>query len=224
MLPKFSIIMPIYNAENTLEEALSSVLSQLTEHDELIAVDDASADNSLALLKQLNDPRIKIIEHAKNQGIAGARNSALPYVSGDYVAFMDSDDVWPEGRHRKVLEVIKAEDPEIISGQIAHFYCPSLSEIECLKYKCHETKHACIPGSVVFKRSMIEGRCFDTSLKAGEFIDYMSRTKAVEHQHVRLDQVFLKRRIHRNNTTLRERQSQVDYLKVIRNHMKRATV
>lgn len=221
-MPSFTIIMPVYNAEKTVNAAIESVLSQLSDGDELLLVDDASTDGSLDLLVKIVDKRVKLLKHSQNQGISGARNTALPHVKGDYIAFMDADDLWPIGRHALVKDVIAASAPDIISGMVEHFYCPSLNETEAAKFKLPETQQASMPGSMVFSRECIQraGK-FDVSLKVGEFIDFVSRIKQQGVSSAKINVPLLKRRIHGENHTLKNRSKQADYLKVIRKHMER---
>ncbi|GIU36915.1 glycosyltransferase [Shewanella schlegeliana] len=97
---KVSVVMPIYNVEAFVEDAINSVLAQSFSHFELLLINDCSPDNSLAICKRFNDPRIKIIEHEYNQGLAAARNTGIRHATGQYVAFIDSDDMW----HSEKLE------------------------------------------------------------------------------------------------------------------------
>lgn len=92
-MPILSIITPVYNAEQYLEHAIESILSQTFSDFELILVDDGSTDNSVILCDQYakKDSRIKVI-HQINQGQAVARNRALDIVKGEYIGFVDSDD------------------------------------------------------------------------------------------------------------------------------------
>lgn len=93
-MPKISVIIPIYNAQEYLERCLNSVINQTLADIEIICVDDYSSDLSLEILEKYskNDSRIKIINHNKNQGESSARNSGLNNASGEYVAFVDNDD------------------------------------------------------------------------------------------------------------------------------------
>lgn len=92
-MAKLSVIMPIYNAENTLTRAIESVLQQTFSDLNLILVDDGSTDQSLSICQSFaqKDKRIIVI-HQKNSGPSAARNAALEIVTGDYVAFVDADD------------------------------------------------------------------------------------------------------------------------------------
>lgn len=88
----FSIILPVYNAEKYVANAINSVINQDYKNWELIIVDDGSNDNSYKTIKKfLNDNRINYI-YEKNSGVSVARNNALKHVNGDYVLFIDSDD------------------------------------------------------------------------------------------------------------------------------------
>jgi glycosyltransferase involved in cell wall biosynthesis len=101
-----SIIMPCYNAEPYLREAVDSVLGQSYPNVELIVVDDGSTDRSLDLLRAYGD-RIKLLSQP-NQGPYPARNHGLAHASGEYVAFLDADDWWSldclEKLHRTLVE------------------------------------------------------------------------------------------------------------------------
>ena len=93
-----SIIIPTYKGENYILETLNSVLEQTYEHFEVIVVIDGTPDNTLEKISNL-DSRINIIEQA-NQGIAGARNTGLDAVKGEFICFLDHDDIW----HKQKLE------------------------------------------------------------------------------------------------------------------------
>lgn len=92
-MPKISIIMPIYNVEQYLEQCLDSCINQTLEDIEVICVNDGSSDNSLQILENYakKDARIKIINQ-ENQGISETRNNGFKSASGDYILFLDSDD------------------------------------------------------------------------------------------------------------------------------------
>ena len=95
--------MPVYNVEQYVAEAIESVLGQTWESLELIIVNDCSPDNSLEVCKQFTDPRIRIVQHVQNKGLAAARNTGIRHATGELVAFIDSDDLWrPEKLQRHV--------------------------------------------------------------------------------------------------------------------------
>lgn len=105
-LPIVSVIMPAYNAERTLAEAIESILSQEFRDFELIIVDDGSSDGTAAIIDRYaqSDARIVKLVNAPNQGISRSRNRALWAARGEYVACLDSDDVAEPSRLGKQLE------------------------------------------------------------------------------------------------------------------------
>jgi glycosyltransferase involved in cell wall biosynthesis len=91
--PLVSVIMPVYNAERFVGDALKSILNQTYTKFESIIIDDGSKDESLAIIKKYADPRIRLIALAQNQGIVHALNTGLKAAQGKYIARMDADDV-----------------------------------------------------------------------------------------------------------------------------------
>jgi glycosyltransferase involved in cell wall biosynthesis len=90
---KVSVIIPVYKAEKFVAETLRSLLAQTYENFEAIIVDDGSPDRSIEVCRQFHDPRIRIIQQV-NQGLPGARNTGIRHAKGDYIAFLDADDLW----------------------------------------------------------------------------------------------------------------------------------
>lgn len=93
-MPKVSIVMPIYGVEKFVGAAIESVLAQTHDDFEFIIVDDLSPDRSLEICQSYSDPRINIISHKENRGLAGARNTGIRAATGSYIALLDSDDMW----------------------------------------------------------------------------------------------------------------------------------
>jgi len=91
--PKISVVMPIYNVEAYVAEAVQSVLDQTLADFELICVDDGGSDRSMDIVESFDDPRIHIIRQS-NRGLPGARNSGISAARGEFIALLDSDDVW----------------------------------------------------------------------------------------------------------------------------------
>ena len=89
-----SIIMPNYNSASFIKETIDSVIAQTYQNWELILVDDCSTDNSLEIVRQFDDGRIKIYQNEVNSGAAVSRNYALRVAEGKWMAFLDSDDLW----------------------------------------------------------------------------------------------------------------------------------
>lgn len=99
-----SIIMPNYNGSKYLRETIDSVLSQTYKNWELLFVDDCSTDNSLEIVQQYDDSRIRVIKNTVNSGAAISRNKAIEAANGRWIAFLDSDDLWNKNKLLKHLE------------------------------------------------------------------------------------------------------------------------
>ncbi len=94
--PFVSIITPVYNAGAWLEKTIRSVLGQTWKNFELILIDDGSSDESVTIICQFMaaDKRIILLQQKKNKGVAAARNKGLLQAKGEYICFLDSDDLW----------------------------------------------------------------------------------------------------------------------------------
>lgn len=103
----FSIIIPAYNAEHCLELSLGSAIRQDMSNIEIIVVDDASTDSTVKVAQSLskNDPRVSIVRHSANQGPSAARNTGIRHAKGDYLIFVDADDVLNE----KACKILNCE-------------------------------------------------------------------------------------------------------------------
>jgi len=118
--PKVSVIMPCYNAAQYLETALKSVLDQTLKDLELIAVDNGSTDRTYEILKRYEkaDRRLKIVRLMKNQGPSGGRNAGMRIASGEYIAFMDSDDELPSDAYEAMYDRAKSDAYDLVAGSI----------------------------------------------------------------------------------------------------------
>ena len=110
--PLVSIITPCYNASKFLTETLESVLVQTYENWEMIIVDDCSSDNSRSIIEDYaqKDNRIRLINNSNNMGAAKSRNKAIEVAQGDYIAFLDSDDVWLPNKLEKQLVLMQKDN------------------------------------------------------------------------------------------------------------------
>lgn len=113
-----SIVVPVYNAAKYIEHTIAMVRKQTFTDWELILVEDCSKDASREVLQkieaQLNDSRIRVIYKEKNEGAARARNTGVAAAKGDYLAFLDADDIWKETKLEEELEFMKQKDAAFV--------------------------------------------------------------------------------------------------------------
>lgn len=114
MNSKISIIVPIYNTERYLEECIESIVSQTYKNIEIILIDDGSTDKSGQICDKYSkkDSRIKII-HQENKGIGQTRNVGLQYATGEYIGWVDSDDIISNNMYEVLLKNMIKEDAQI---------------------------------------------------------------------------------------------------------------
>jgi len=111
--PLVSVVIPVYNAEKYIEEALESILNQTYKNLEIIVSNDGSTDNSIAKVKKYKDKRIQIVEAPKNQGVSAALNRGVLASTGKYIAIMDADDWSYPYRIEKQVKLME-ENPKVV--------------------------------------------------------------------------------------------------------------
>ena len=120
--PLISVIIPTYNRCTLLGRAIRSVLAQSYSNIEVIVVDDASDDDSGAVIREFTDNRLIYVLHDRNKGGAEARNTGIKAAKGHYIAFQDSDDEWMPDKLEKQMQVFNSADKEIGVVYCGFFY------------------------------------------------------------------------------------------------------
>ena len=135
MNPKVSLIIPVYNTSKHLVACLESVVSQSYKNIEVICVNDASTDQSAAILERYAgvDSRIRIVTHSRNKGLPASRNTGMLHASGDYIRHVDSDDVLPLNSTQNLLEIVTRYDSEIVVGNADRISGAEIFEGDWLK-------------------------------------------------------------------------------------------
>ncbi|MBE9167457.1 glycosyltransferase family 2 protein [Pleurocapsales cyanobacterium LEGE 06147] len=118
MSPIVSVIIPAYNTEAYLAQAIESALSQTLSEIEVIVVDDASTDNTVKVARSFSDPRLKLVQNSKNLGAGGARNRALREARGQWVAVLDSDDWYASRRLKKLVRVAEEQNADLVADDL----------------------------------------------------------------------------------------------------------
>ena len=214
-----SVIIPVFNYERYLAEAVESALNQTHRALEVIVVDDGSTDRSGEVAKSFagRGVRYRLQQQA---GIGPARNTGVAMAQGEYFAFLDADDRWPLNKTELQLRAFAA-DPglDMAFGQAVQLHDGPEWEagVKNQDLAGANLVPGMIPGSFIVKRSSFQrvGE-FPGGMKLGEFIDWYSRAMALELRSVTLPDLCLWRRIHDSNTGVRERQSRSDYARVLK--------
>lgn len=171
----FSIIIPVYNISQYLRACLDSVLAQTFQDWEAICIDDGSTDESGAILDEYaaKDKRFRVI-HKANGGVSSARNAGLDAVRGEWVAFLDGDDVWAPWTLERVAKVIEGnQDADLVRFDTADFYesgkypwgegAPENCEmaVEDLTREIKAGSATCFFGGKIYKHNLVDGIRFE---------------------------------------------------------------
>ncbi len=217
-----STIIPLYNAGKYLEEAIKSVLSQQRPPEEIIIVDDGSTDNSLEIARKFGDAiRVICQEHL---GAGAARNSGVKASRGNYIAFLDADDLWLPQKLKTQMDYLEAHpETDMVFGNVHQFISPELGPEHQRRIKKElERMAGYVAGSMLIKKQKFtEAGFFNENLELGEFIDWFSRAKDLGLTFHLMDEVLLRRRIHISNMGITKKQHLNDYTAILREALAR---
>lgn len=126
--PKVTIGLPIYNGQAYMDETINSILNQSYENFELIIIDDGSSDQTQKKLKELKDPRVRVIIDNKNLGLPNRLNQITQMAKGEFIARMDADDIMTEDRIEKQVSILQKNSDIDVLGSNAY----SIDEENCI--------------------------------------------------------------------------------------------
>ena len=229
--PLLSVLMPVFNSERFVAEAIESILNQTFKDFEFLILDDCSADKSLEIIKDFEkqDSRIKVFQNEKNLGVVESRNKLINLSKGKYIAWLDSDDIALENRFEEEIKFLE-EHPEIgLVGAYPEIIDENgkklgiwLFEPEPQKLKIELFFHSpFLSSSVVIRRSSLPSGFYDPAFPVAEDFDLYS--KISEHYDVvNVPRFLVKYRINSNglsksNTEKMERLA----IHVIKEHAER---
>jgi glycosyltransferase involved in cell wall biosynthesis len=203
-----SVIVPVYNRENYIDGTIKSILEQSYQSIEIIVINDGSSDNSLLILKQLVEqyPNKIVIIDQKNQGQTIARNNGIRQAKGEFIAFLDSDDLWLKDKLQKQLPLFKNNVGLVYSGiytidAMNHILNQELCDKEIKGDIYHQLliKNRMTGGTVIVKKMVLDQvGLFDETLNAAENWDLWLRIS----KHSLVDYVnepLMKYRVHAGN-------------------------
>lgn len=219
---KISVIIPVFNGEKYIKEAINSVLEQTFQGFEIIVIDDGSIDRTEEIVKSFLSDKIHY-EKQINKGVAVARNRGVELAKNDWIAFLDADDLWVNDKlELQINAFLNNQALDIILGQVEHFYSPELSLEQQAKLHCpKEIQAGFLPGTMLVKKEIFDRiGGFETKWKIGEFIDWYDRSRQQCISYM-LPSVLLKRRVHNASLTVTNKTAQKDYLQIIKNSLDR---
>ena len=216
MEPLVSVVIPVFNGERFLPEAVESVLSQKYAPLEIIVVDDGSTDGTAAVARNL--PGTVRYLHQTNQGPAAARNRGIEQAQGDLIAFADADDLWPADKLELQLPwLIRDPKLDIVLGRIQQVL---LSETQSKQFG--EPAFSVNLGSAVIRKSVFERvGLFDETMRYSEDVDWFMRAREAGATIKTIDAVTLFYRQHEQNMTRGKSTSELNVLKALKRSLDR---
>jgi glycosyltransferase involved in cell wall biosynthesis len=217
--PLVSVIIPVYNYERYLGEAVESVLGQTYQNLEVIVVDDGSTDESSEVARSFA-ARGVVYCHQDHAGIGPARNKGVELARGEFLAFLDADDRWPLEKLERQLNAFENDSAlEMVFGQALQLQNGPAWEVGVNDKSLNVAGMVpgMVPGTMLIKRAAFDrvGK-FQGDLKVGEFIDWYARAVELNVRSLVMPDLLLWRRIHDSNQGVRERQSVTDYARVLK--------
>jgi glycosyltransferase involved in cell wall biosynthesis len=212
-----SVIIPVYNGDKYLAEAIESVLAQNGFRLDVIVVDDGSTDNTARVAESFGSS-VRYC-YQINAGPGAARNKGIALALGDFISFLDADDLWTPDKMKQQWMAFEA-DPylDMAFGHIQQFYSPELTQSEKdqinIPVEIMPGHHA---GTMLIKKAaFLRVGLFKNELRIGEFVDWYARAMELNLKSIMLPDILMKRRIHMTNLGIFQRDQRSGYVHALK--------
>lgn len=220
-VPKISVIMPLYNGEKYLKEAIDSILNQTYSDFELLLINDASTDSTETIINSYHDYRIVYIKNEENLGLIKTLNKGLDLAKGEFIARMDQDDISLPERFEKQIAILE-KNPEIgVCGTWFTLFRENQKDWAVEHPESNDSIKiglltSCLIGhpTVMMRKKAIANHKYDTDYQASE--DYELWTRLIRiTQFYNIQESLLQYRFHDTNMSVLENSVQVTNTKII---------
>ncbi|MGH2868611.1 MAG: glycosyltransferase family 2 protein [Solirubrobacteraceae bacterium] len=211
-VPRISVVIPVFNGERHLSEALESVRSQGFDDLEMIVVNDGSTDDSAGVARRHG---ARVIDSERG-GVARARNVGLAAARGELIAWLDADDAWTKDSLRIRVTYLEAH-PEIdfVYGSMQEYPDPDRPPPDWLPPSRVADPVGLLPVFLIRRPACEQTGWFEETLTIGEDLDWISRLQDGGFHGVRLDAVLIRHRLHADSTMIRHAHDSVPALKTV---------
>lgn len=216
-MPKVSVIMPAYNAEKYIAEAIDSILNQTFADFEFIIIDDGSKDNTVEIVKSYSDKRIRFYQNEHNMGVAATLNRGIELATGEYIARMDSDDISLPERFEKQIYVLDNDKKIAVCAGNAIVFSKESQYITQLPLKDREIKYNLfisspfVHPSVMIRKSVLDSSNirYESEFDGREDYRMWMKISLLDYKLLNIDEPVLKYRIHTGQVTQKKDLSQI---------------
>ncbi len=220
---RVSCIVPVYDGERHLGDALASVLDQTSPPFEVLVLDDGSTDGSAAVAASFGDP-VRVVEQA-HHGVSRARNHGIELARGDLIAFLDADDLFvPHKLERQRAQLLARAELEMVAAHTVNFWSAEVPDHQRDHDPQHRDPWPRHISTWMVRRSVFDrvGR-FDETMPVSQDVDWHIRAQAAGVVIETLPDILTRRRLHATNTTRHRRdECQAAVLASVRRHLTRA--
>jgi glycosyltransferase involved in cell wall biosynthesis len=217
-LPLISVVIPTRNRAHYLGEAIESVLTQSYRHLDIIVVDDGSTDHTTDIVAGFGD-RVRFLQQ-DNRGTGAARNAGISQAAGEFLAFLDDDDIWNEEKLVRQMRVFEAAPgTDAVYGHMEQFVSPELNDEHRARFRHlagQVIPSPISPAMLIRRASFDRVGLFDESLPIGLEMDWYARLCEAGLKTVMLDAVVYRRRLHGSNINLTRSDRQPERLLVLK--------
>ena len=243
---RVSVIIPTHNRAELLKETIKSVLDQTYQNFELLIIDNGSTDNTKEVVESFKDKRIKYFWQENSGGPSSPRNRGLKIAKGDYIAFLDSDDLWDKKKLEKQIEILNENEDLIvwnegaIINQEGHSIGKNFTEVEGASKKNKSghifkqliTGNFILLSSIIFKKDNLRNLKFNERMNINE--DYLFMINLARHyKFYFINEPLVRYRVHYTNILKRNVKETIEseiiiksyllnkYKKILPKHIKR---
>ncbi len=213
-MPKVSVVMPVFNGEQFVEEAVRSILAQTYTDFDFIIIDDGSTDRTLDILSRIRDSRIRLVTHRQNQGLIDSLNEGFALSTGKYLARMDCDDVAHPSRLLKQVQFLDRNTSVGVVGSSARIIGAKTGSIhpprghELIKISCLFDSPMVHP-SVILRKDVLSDPVYDKSYTHAEDYELWARLLLNGVRLHNLSDELLDYRVHNAQVSTQHRSMQV---------------
>lgn len=222
MKQSVSVIIPVYNGQAYLAEALASVASQSVGDIEVIVIDDGSTDGTPEVVRAFGDMRVRYVRQDK-AGAAAARNRGIDLARGALLAFLDADDVWTDNKLALQIASLERADAEMIFANVEEFISADHARDVAGRIKLRSGPRPGIwLGTLLIRREDFQRvGPFDSRWRIGEFVEWHARAVDLGLRSKVLPEVLARRRLHDANMGRVDRAHRGQYAHVIKSVLER---
>jgi glycosyltransferase involved in cell wall biosynthesis len=211
------VLIPVYNGAKYLSDCIRSVCAQTVAASSIIVIDDGSEDHTAEVARGWGT-RVDY-QRVPHGGLPYARNRGLRHSTSEFIAFVDSDDIWtPEKLDVQFAAIEKATEPSMVFGHVQQFISDDLTpeEAKAIKYDPAPLR-GMFPSTLLIRRSDCErAGPFDESIETGEFIEWCSRAVDAGIKPIVVPEIVCHRRLHRSNMGRGGASTHANYIKMIK--------